>query len=75
MATELALIETVDTAKELAADRVDLTDIVGKIEALEQVRINVRLNENSRMNFTKRNIIIPYLYIKTVNYLIEGRSR
>ena len=41
MSTELALIDTIDTAKEIAADRMDMTEILAKIESLIQVRLTV----------------------------------
>ena len=41
MATELALVDTIDTAKELAADRMDLSEILAKIDSLIQVREEV----------------------------------
>ena len=41
MSTELALIDTIDTAKELAADRMDMSEILAKIESLIQVWVGV----------------------------------
>ena len=41
MSTELALIDTIDTAKELAADRMDMSEILAKIESLIQVGVGV----------------------------------
>ena len=37
MATQLALIDTIDAAKEIAADRMDMSEILAKIESLIQV--------------------------------------
>ena len=54
MATELALVETIDAAKELAADRMDMAEILTKIDSLVQVF----------------DICVHFIYIFTLNISI-----
>lgn len=43
MATELAVIETVDTAKEMAGERHELGEVMKKLEGLIEVRGILRI--------------------------------